>query len=41
MFIGLGLTDDAAIIAAGIRAISGQVTNAHRNKSAAFFNGEK
>lgn len=35
--IGLGLTDDAAIIAAGVRAIAGQVTDEHRNKSEAFF----
>ncbi len=41
VFIGLGFTDDAALIAAGIRAISGQVTDEHRNKSEAFFNGEK
>jgi uncharacterized membrane protein YkvA (DUF1232 family) len=41
VIIGLGFTDDAALIAAGIRAISGQVTDEHRNKSEAFFNGEK
>ncbi|HBS46492.1 MAG TPA: DUF1232 domain-containing protein, partial [Paenibacillus sp.] len=28
--LGLGFTDDAAIIAAGIKAISGQVTNEHK-----------
>ncbi|MNI59042.1 hypothetical protein D3C73_1141850 [compost metagenome] len=36
--IGLGLTDDAAIIAAGVRAIAGQVTDEHRQKSEGFFN---
>lgn len=35
--IGLGLTDDAAIIAAGVRAIAGQVTDEHRQKSEDFF----
>lgn len=35
--IGLGYTDDAAIIAAGIRAISGQVTDEHKKKAEAFF----
>lgn len=39
--LGLGLTDDAAIIAAGIRAIAGQVTDEHRDKSEAFFSGEE
>ncbi|WP_251037874.1 YkvA family protein [Paenibacillus albidus] len=39
-FIGLGFTDDAAVIAAGVRAIAGQVTDEHRSKSEAFFNGE-
>jgi uncharacterized membrane protein YkvA (DUF1232 family) len=39
--LGLGFTDDAAIIAAGIKAISGQVTNEHKEKAEAFFNGEK
>ncbi|MEK4064289.1 MULTISPECIES: YkvA family protein [Paenibacillus] len=39
--LGLGLTDDAAIIAAGIRAIAGQVTDEHREKSEVFFNGDK
>lgn len=41
VLIGLGFTDDAAVIAAGIRALSGQVTDEHREKSAAFFNGQK
>ncbi|WP_151734898.1 YkvA family protein [Paenibacillus tengchongensis] len=36
-FIGLGLTDDAAIIAAGVRALAGQVTEEHRQKSEDFF----
>lgn len=36
--IGIGLTDDAAIIAAGVRAIAGQVTDEHRQKSEEFFN---
>lgn len=35
--IGLGYTDDAAIIAAGIRAISGQVTDEHKKKAEAFL----
>ena len=35
--IGLGLTDDAAVIAAGVRAIAGQVTDEHRRKSENFF----
>lgn len=39
--LGLGLTDDAAIIAAGIRAIAGQVTDEHREKSEAFFSSEE
>lgn len=39
-FIGLGLTDDAAIIAAGVRAIAGQVTEEHREKSEQFFDDE-
>lgn len=39
-FIGLGLTDDAAIIAAGVRAIAGQVTEEHREKSELFFDDE-
>jgi len=39
--IGLGFTDDAAVIAAGIRAIAGQVTDEHRAKSEEFFTGEK
>ncbi|WP_248548016.1 YkvA family protein [Paenibacillus odorifer] len=39
--LGLGFTDDAAIIAAGIKAISGQVTSEHKEKAEAFFNGEK
>ncbi|KWX78653.1 hypothetical protein AML91_04670 [Paenibacillus jilunlii] len=38
--IGLGLTDDAAIIAAGVRAIAGQVTEEHRQKSEEFFEKE-
>lgn len=38
--IGLGLTDDAAIIAAGVRAIAGQVNDEHRQKSEAFFEEE-
>lgn len=36
--IGLGFTDDAAIIAAGIKAIAGQVTDEHKEKAEAFFN---
>lgn len=39
--LGLGFTDDAAIIAAGIKAISGQVTNEHKEKAEAFFNDGK
>ncbi|WP_019911696.1 YkvA family protein [Paenibacillus sp. HW567] len=39
--IGLGFTDDAAIIAAGVRAIAGQVTDEHRQKSEAFFEQEQ
>ncbi|WP_150274309.1 YkvA family protein [Paenibacillus tepidiphilus] len=39
-FIGLGLTDDAAIIAAGVRALAGQVTDEHRQKSEHFFDEE-
>ncbi|MHA6529969.1 YkvA family protein [Paenibacillus sp. BAC0078] len=39
--IGLGFTDDAAIIAAGVRAIAGQVTDEHRQKSEAFFGQEQ
>lgn len=35
--IGLGFTDDAAIIAAGIKAIAGQVTDEHKDKAEAFF----
>lgn len=35
--LGLGLTDDAAIIAAAVRAIAGQVTDEHRQKSEEFF----
>lgn len=38
--IGLGFTDDAALIAAGIKAISGQVTDEHRDKAETFFNGD-
>ncbi|MBW4082682.1 YkvA family protein [Paenibacillus sp. S150] len=38
--IGLGLTDDAAIIAAGIKAIAGHVTDEHRQKSEKFFEQE-
>ncbi|ASA20806.1 YkvA family protein [Paenibacillus donghaensis] len=37
VFVGLGLTDDAAIIAAGFRALSGQVTDEHRHKAEEFF----
>lgn len=40
VLIGLGFTDDAAVIAAGIRALSGQVTDEHREKSEVFFNGK-
>lgn len=39
--LGLGFTDDAAIIAAGIKAIAGQVTDEHRDKAEAFFNAEE
>lgn len=39
--LGLGFTDDAAIIAAGIKAIAGQVTDEHRDKAEAFFNVEE
>ena len=35
--LGLGFTDDAAIIAAGIKAIAGQVKDEHRDKAEAFF----
>ncbi|WNS45941.1 YkvA family protein [Paenibacillus sp. MMS20-IR301] len=35
--IGLGFTDDAAVIAAGIRAIAGQVKEEHREKAEEFF----
>ncbi|QSF46892.1 YkvA family protein [Paenibacillus tianjinensis] len=35
--LGLGFTDDAAIIAAAVRAIAGQVTDEHRQKSEEFF----
>ncbi|MDQ0087553.1 uncharacterized membrane protein YkvA (DUF1232 family) [Paenibacillus anaericanus] len=38
--IGLGITDDAAVIAAGIKAIAGQVTDEHRDKADTFFNGD-
>lgn len=38
--IGLGFTDDAAVIAAGIKAISAQVTDEHRDKAETFFNGD-
>ncbi|ULO05590.1 DUF1232 domain-containing protein [Paenibacillus sp. 19GGS1-52] len=41
VLIGLGFTDDAAVIAAGIRALSGQVTDEHKEKSEVFFNGQK
>jgi uncharacterized membrane protein YkvA (DUF1232 family) len=39
--IGLGFTDDAAVIAAGIRAIAGQVKEEHRQKAEAFFEEEQ
>jgi uncharacterized membrane protein YkvA (DUF1232 family) len=39
--IGIGFTDDAAVIAAGFRAISGQVTEKHRKQSEKFFASEK
>lgn len=39
--LGLGFTDDAAIIAASIKAIAGQVTDEHRDKAEAFFNVEE
>lgn len=35
--IGLGFTDDAAVIAAGIKAISGQVKEEHKQKAEEFF----
>ncbi|MEK3685929.1 YkvA family protein [Paenibacillus sp. FSL R10-2736] len=35
--IGLGFTDDAAVIAAGIRAIAGQVKEDHKQKAENFF----
>lgn len=38
--LGLGFTDDAAIIAAGIKAIAGQVTDEHKEKAEAFLNEE-
>jgi len=38
--IGLGLTDDAAVIAAGFKAIADQVTNEHRDKAKNFFDGD-
>ncbi|MNH46818.1 hypothetical protein D3C79_1097650 [compost metagenome] len=39
--LGLGFTDDASIIAAGIKAIAGQVTDEHKLKAEAFFDVEK
>lgn len=39
--LGLGFTDDAAILAAGIKAIAGQVTDEHMDKAEAFFNEEQ
>ena len=39
--IGLGFTDDVAVIAAGIRAIAGQVKEEHRQKAEAFFEEEQ
>ncbi|OPA73304.1 hypothetical protein BVG16_29305 [Paenibacillus selenitireducens] len=38
--IGLGFTDDAAVIVAGIKAISGQITDEHRGKAETFLNGD-
>lgn len=35
--IGLGFTDDAAVIAAGIKAIAGQVKEEHKQKAEEFF----
>jgi uncharacterized membrane protein YkvA (DUF1232 family) len=35
--IGLGFTDDAAVMAAGIRAIAGQVKEEHKQKAEEFF----
>lgn len=40
VIVGLGFTDDAALIAAGIKAISSQVTDEHRDKAEKFFNGD-
>lgn len=37
VLIGLGFTDDAAVIAAGIRAIAGQVNEEHKQKAEDFF----
>ncbi|TCZ77065.1 DUF1232 domain-containing protein [Paenibacillus albiflavus] len=39
--IGLGFTDDAAVIAAGFKAISDQVRDEHRDKAEKFFNGDE
>lgn len=35
--VGLGFTDDAAVIAAGIKAIAGQVKEEHKQKAEEFF----
>jgi len=40
VLVGLGLTDDAAIIAAGIKAISSQVTDDHREQAEKFLDGD-
>lgn len=39
--IGLGLTDDAGVVLAALKAIGSNVTEEHRDKSEAFFNGEE
>ncbi|WP_314584816.1 YkvA family protein [Paenibacillus terrigena] len=38
--IGLGFTDDAAVIVAGIKAISGQITDDHREQADNFLHGD-
>jgi uncharacterized membrane protein YkvA (DUF1232 family) len=39
-FVALGLVDDAAIIAAALKAISDNVSDEHHKKAEDFFNGE-
>jgi len=40
VLVGLGFTDDAAVIVAGIKAISSQITDEHREQAEKFLTGD-